>query len=121
MGKASRIGPYSRPGPLAKLDNRTREARWMRRVAADLRRHVGGQPSAVQEQLIQRAAWLALRLAQLDAKIADGESFTEHDSKAYLAWTSTFSRLLKLLGMKPAAAKPPSLAELLAPNPRNPT
>ena len=108
-----RIGPHSRPSVLAKLDQRTRAARLLRETRAELIEHLGGRPSVVQVRLIERAAWLSLRLAQLDQRIAEG-GFTEHDSGVYLAWSNSLARLLARLGLQPAAAAPPSLADHLA-------
>ena len=42
------IRPTYRPVALAKLDQRTKEARLMRETRAALVAHVGGKPSAVQ-------------------------------------------------------------------------
>lgn len=106
-----RLGPYSRASVLAKLDKRTREARLLAEVRADLTAHVGGSPSATQRRMIERAAWLSLHVAQLDAKAAEGGAMTPHDTRTYLAWSNTLTRLLRQLGMKGAAAKPRSLAD----------
>ncbi len=109
-----RVCAYSRPSVLAKLDGRTREARLLAEVRADLTSHVGGQPSATQRRLIERASWLSLHVAQFDAKAAEGGGLTAHDHRTYLAWSNTLTKLLRHLGMKGAAAKPRSLAEHLA-------
>jgi hypothetical protein len=77
----TRIGAYSRANALAKLDGRTKEARLMQRVRAELVTHVGNRPSATEMALIDRAAWLTLHVAQLDAKAAEGRAFTEHDAR----------------------------------------
>lgn len=109
------IGPYSRPVALAKLDGRTREAALMRRVRAELTAHCGGNPNAVQRALIERAAILSLRVAQLDAKIVAGEALTLHDSNFALAWNNALRRTLAALGLEPStAARPsgPTLADL---------
>ena len=105
--KARDIGPYSRPCVLAKLDQRTREARVLRETRAALEAHCGGhgQLSATQDVLIERACWLTLRVSQLDVKMAAGSAFTDHDSRHYLAWSNALSRIMKHLG-KPAAATP---------------
>ena len=58
MSDAHRIGPYSRPHRLAKLDGRTREATVLRETREALIAHIGGQPSAVQAALIERASWV---------------------------------------------------------------
>jgi hypothetical protein len=100
------IGPYSGPLTLAKLDGRTREAALMRRVRAELTAHCGGNPNAVQRALIERAAILSLRVAQLDAKIVAGEALTLHDSNFALAWNNALRRTLAALGLEPARAEP---------------
>jgi hypothetical protein len=59
--------------------------------------------------LIERACMLQLRCATLDRKIIDG-SFSDYDSKTYLAFSNSLARTLKALGIEPAAAdKPPTL------------
>jgi hypothetical protein len=108
-----KIGPYSRPFALAKLDGRTREASLMRRVRAELTAHCGGSPSATQRALIERAVILSLRVAQIDAKILAGEALTLHDSNFALAWNNSLRRTLVALG-QPAAQKAPTLADYLA-------
>jgi hypothetical protein len=110
----SGLGPYSRSSVLAKVDGRTKEARLMRQLRAELVAHVGRKPSATQRALVERAVWLSLHVAQLDAKAAEGGAMTEHDHRTYLAWSNSLSRTLKLLGWKAAAPKPRSLAEHLA-------
>ena len=56
---APRIHPPYRPSrPLAKLDQRTKEARLMRETRAEVAAHVGGKPSAVQAAMIERACQL---------------------------------------------------------------
>lgn len=110
-----RIGPYSRARSLQKMDGRTREARLMRDLRAELFAHVGGKPSATQVALIDRCVWLSLHMAQLDAKAADGRAMTEHDSRTYLAWSNTLTRTLRQLGLEGKALGPPkTLAEYAA-------
>ena len=95
----------SRPNTLAKLDGRTREVRLMRQFRTELIAEVGGQPSFTQIAMIERAAWLWLRVAQLDARTISGE-MSDHDARAYLAWSNTLNRCLSQLGIKnpPGAA-----------------
>lgn len=112
--KAHRIGPYSRRNVLAKVDGRTREARLLDAARADLIAHVGGHPSATQLRLIERAAWLTLYVAMLDAKAMQSGEMTEHDSRTYLAWSNSLTRTLAALGLTGKAATPQSLAEILA-------
>ena len=112
--KVRDIGPYSRPHMLAKLDRRTREARHLESVRSDLTAHLGGTPSATQRQLIERAAWLSLRVAMLDATMATTGAMTEHDSRTYLAWSNSLARTLAVLGLKGQVAAVPDLAAYLA-------
>ena len=94
---AHKIGAHSRPHTLAKVDGRTREAAILSRVRADLTEHMGGNPNIVQKMLIERCAWLAVRLALLDKKIERGEGFTQIDSNTYLAWHNSLVRTLDRL------------------------
>ncbi len=111
-----KIGPYSRPASMAKIDGRSADGRFLRRVRAELAQHVGGKPSATQYALIDRIAWLRLRIAAMDGNTALAKPMTEHDSRTYLAWVGTLDRLMRGLG--PAVplpdAKPATLKELLA-------
>lgn len=114
-GKTRQIGPYSSPASLAKLDGRTREAALLRRVREELVGHVGGNPSATERALIERATWLSLRLAQLDAKMAaDPQSFSQHDSNVYISWSNALTRTVARLGLKEKEAAPPTLGDYLA-------
>lgn len=112
--KTRHIGPYSSSNSLAKLDGRTKEAALLRRVRSDLTLHVGGKPSATEKALIERCAWLSLRVAQLDCKMAGGQPFTDHDAAHYLAWSNCLTRTLARLGLKAAAPKTPTLADHIA-------
>ncbi len=94
-----------RSGPLVTVDGRTREAALLRRVRADLTAHVGGKPTAIERALIERAAVLSLRLAQIDGKIIAGRGLTADDTKLALAWNNALRRTLTTLGgqsVKPA-------------------
>ena len=53
----------------------------MRAVVAELTRHVGGRPSAVQRLLIERAAKLHLRLALMDAQTEPGGGMSEKNAR----------------------------------------
>ena len=109
-----KAGPYSAPGALARLDQRSREARIMAGVRADLTAHVGGKPSATQRMLIDRAARLSLQVAQLDAKMSTPDGLTDHDHRTYLAWSNTLTRTLRTLGLTAAPARPLTPAEAMA-------
>jgi hypothetical protein len=117
--RARRVGPNSRRSALAALDQRTREARLLRRMEAELTRHVGGTPSATQRALIARCAMLTLHVAMLDGRALQSGGMTAHDQRAYLAFSNSLSRSLRDLGLDPAAAAPPSLSDLLRAPPPN--
>lgn len=110
----NQIGPYSKEPAKARLDLRSSEARFLRRIRAELAAHCGGKPSATQRALIDRAAWLALYLAQLDAKAMKRGTMTDHDARHYLAWNNSYSRTVSQLGLKGAAAPVRTLADHLA-------
>jgi hypothetical protein len=112
VGKVRKVRVYTKPATLLKLDQRTREARLMRETRADLVKHVGGQPSATQRALIDRAVRLTLQLHLMDAKQADAP-LTEHDGRTYLAWCNTLTRLMRQLGLEGAKASRPSLRDYL--------
>jgi hypothetical protein len=109
-----RVGPYSRQGALAMLDGRSKEAMFMRRVRAELTAHVGGKPSAVERQLIERAVRLSLALELMDERLTHGAAFGAHDHNSYLAWSNSLGRTLRLLGLKPTPKPAPTLQEIAA-------
>lgn len=113
-----KLGAYSKEIVLARPDGRTREARLLKQMRGGLVAHLGGEErlTAPQRALVERAAMLQLRLATLDAKILNNE-FTEHDSRAYLAWSNSLTRLLAQLGLDPAdkSSPPDPMAALRAP------
>ena len=109
-----KIGPYSRPDALSKLDGRTWEAKLLRQVRADLTAQLGGSPSAAQRALIDQASWLTLHIEQINRNTVGGKPMSEHDSRHYLAWTNALSRTLRHLGLKGVAQKQPTLPEYLA-------
>jgi hypothetical protein len=112
----TQIGPYCRPDTFVRLDGRTKEARLMRRVRAELTEFVGGNPDVIQQRLIDRAVILTLRCAQLDAQIIAGVELGQHASNFALAWNNALRRTLAQLGIKPKSGEgsraPPSLDEL---------
>ena len=99
---------------LARLDGRTKEARLLQGIRADLVAHVGGAPSATQRALIEQIAQLQLRVAVMDRRFAETGAQTDHDSRTYLAWANSLSRLLRQLGVKARAADAPDLRSYLA-------
>jgi len=93
----------SRPTRFAGIDRRTGEGRAFERFRAELVEHVGGAPTIVQSAIIERCAWIRLRIALMDEKMLAG-GMTDQDSKSYLAWCNTLARLLGRLGVQPASA-----------------
>ncbi len=105
-----KIGPYTRPAALLKIDGRTKEARLVRETRAELTAHVGGKPTATQRALIERCVQLTLRVAAMDRKFMATGTQTEHDSRTYLAWSNSLARALRDLGMR--SIKAPQAATL---------
>lgn len=86
----------------------------MRQVRAELLEHVGGRPTATQRMLIDRAALLTLRLAQIDRRIFADQDLTILDNNQTVAWQNALTRVLVALGVhQEAAREAPSLAEHL--------
>lgn len=108
------LAPYSRPPALTRLDGRTREARLLHALRAELTAHVGGRPSATQAAIIEQAAQIKLRLAVMDRRFAETGAQTDHDSRTYLAWANSYARLMKQLGLQSPAQKAPRLPDYLA-------
>jgi hypothetical protein len=94
---APKLGPYSCLYKLAKLDGRTREAALVRRVREELLAHVGQRPTITQRLLIDRAAILSLRLAQIDRRIFADETLTILDNNQTVAWQNALTRVLVAL------------------------
>ena len=110
-----RLRPHTRPNRLATVDFRTVEGRYFRQVRDELTRHVGGKPSPAQKILIERCAQLMLRIRLMDVAHAKEDFLSEKNTREYLVWTNSLSRLLRQLGLEevPANQKPASIAELI--------
>lgn len=50
--------------------------------------------------MTERAATLALHVETLDRKVLQGGVMTEHDSRTYLAWSTSLTRTLRELGVE---------------------
>jgi hypothetical protein len=101
------VGPYSSEGALAGVDARTREWRYLQKRRAELVAHVGGSPSAIQLQLIERCAILMLRCRMMDRRLMEdgGSAFTGNDSTQFCAWSNALSRTLVLLDLTVTGGK----------------
>lgn len=95
--KVRDIGPYSKPNVLAKLDARTKEGRHFASLVAHLTEFVGGKPSAIEQGLIHRAAWLSVRIALMDRRVGLNAEPTERERNYYLAWSNALTRTLSQL------------------------
>jgi hypothetical protein len=111
----ARVGPGSPPSRLLAVDARTREGKLVRTVQRDLTQQLGGKPTAAERMLINRCAYLSLRLALLDMRMALGE-LSEHDHRFCISWSNSLTKTLKALGLKSgkAAAPAKSLTDYLA-------
>ena len=101
-------------GTLARRDGRTREARLLRAIRAELTEHVGGHPSATQRIAIERAAALTLHVARMDEAAAVAGGMSDHARREYLAADSSLRRMLQLLGTQGKAQRSPTIHDLLA-------
>jgi len=113
MASMPKVGPYSSCATLRKMDKRTKEARLLKTMRAELAAHVGGKPNIAQQILIDQAAELRLRIALMEAEGTDPGEMTERRQVQFLAWTGALTRLLKDLGLQGVAQKPPSLSDVM--------
>jgi hypothetical protein len=103
--KVRDLGPYSHSNRVARVDRRTKYARLMQEVQAELLEHIGQPPNPVERMLIERAAVLSLRLAQIDKKIFAEQEFTILDNNQAVAWQNALTRTLVALGVHREAAR----------------
>jgi hypothetical protein len=64
--------------------------------------------------LIDRAAILSLRLAQIDRRIIQEETMTILDNSQTVAWQNALTRVLVALGVKKDQITRPSLSDINA-------
>src|SRR5436190_21444455 len=100
-GKAILINPSCRWSVLYRVDGRTLEGKTLTFVRSRLVDFVGGDPDARQIILIERAAWLSLRIALKESKLAQRgpDAMTIHDDLHYLSWVSLLIKILDKLGV----------------------
>jgi hypothetical protein len=113
--------------PAADDSGRTRQRRRLhglcqeRQDAAKLRaaliEHVGGRPSPVQLAMIDALAALKVKIAVFDSRFIEESGMSPHARRDYLAFVNSYTRTLRLLGLKGAPERGPSLAEILAAGP----
>jgi|SRR5262252_2959788 len=116
-GCAKPIAPYQRLTTktrgqrrgIVNCDGRTKAGRLLKNTRLTLLEFLGPNVTAPQKSLVERIAWLELRLATFDSKIAAG-TFTNHDEAVYNSCVNSLKRLYQALGIN----KPhPNFAELL--------
>ncbi len=110
----------SRQSSLAKLDGRTKSARLIRDMRADLVAHVGGSPSATQRVLIERAVRLAAHLDRMDAEAFEAGGMSDHARKQYLAWDGSLRRAMLALGLDGKPEPKASLRDYVSGRPAAP-
>lgn len=96
------------------IDLRTTIGKQAKQLRDSLTRHVGGRPNGVQLALIERAIQLKLRVSAMDMSFAATGEMSTHATKAYLAWSNSFTRCLACLGLTSIPAPTESLADVLA-------
>jgi hypothetical protein len=111
------VGPYSavlRRGVIGEaIDGRSTIGRLARDLEAQLVAHVGGNPSVTQRLLIERIVKIKLQLDAFDTKLATG-TWQAHDQRTFNALLNAHRLACRELGMAPAPAPQPSLAEITA-------
>ena len=105
--RAKRVGPFSRPETLSRLDRRTKAGRVMRSVEADLTSDLGGDPSTAERLLIQAAAVKATRVSLLSERLLEGEEPGE-DGHHALSWLNSLRLDLVALGLQRRARDIPN-------------
>lgn len=86
----------------------------LKEIRSELVRHIGGRPSATQAAIIEQIAQLRLRITLMDHRFAASGALTDHDSRTYLAWCNTATRLTFRLGLKGKADQGMDLGSYLA-------
>jgi hypothetical protein len=96
------------------MDGRSKEARLVRHLTAELVAHCGGNPSVTQREIIERIGQIKLRIAVMDRAFTEAGTMTPHDAAHYYAAANTLTRLLARLGLQGAPTPTPTLADYLA-------
>jgi hypothetical protein len=85
----------------------------LRKVQLGLLAQLGREPSFAEELLIQRVTRSMLQLELLDEKFGSG-TWSDCDSRVQGGLSNGLRLALTALGLKPPAAKKPSLTEYLS-------
>jgi hypothetical protein len=84
---------------IVRVDRRTREGKLLEQTRAALTLHVGGDPNFFQQATIERAAFLTVEVAKVNARLAAGTG-TAADLRSYLALSNALARAVGSLGAK---------------------
>jgi hypothetical protein len=98
---------------IVRVDRRTREGRLLEQTRARLTAAIGGNPTYLQASAIERAAFLTVEVAKLNAMMAAGTSTLEV-LRAYLSLTNALARATKSLGVKSEPEQQPARRKTLA-------
>jgi hypothetical protein len=90
---------------LPDLDRRSVEWRVFDEFRQGLIAHFDDTPDILQMILIDRAAWIFLRMRMMDEWLLKSDGISDGSSHVYLAWSNALRRLLVSLGIKPAPPK----------------
>ena len=110
------IGPNSTPARLAKLDGRSKEAKFQRQVRTELIAALGGENRVTfgQRMIVGLAAVKALRLAMLAERIMTEADPPEEVDRRFTWFSNSLRRDLQALGLdRRPGDKVPSLSNYL--------
>jgi hypothetical protein len=96
--RSGELTRHSRLFARGPVDGRSTEGRYLQRVRLELARQFGGNPSPIQNAMIERIAALRLRLIVLDEKAARGDVLSFEEERAYVSLSSSIVRALRELG-----------------------
>ena len=108
MPNAKACEPFS----VVRLDGRSREARLLRRMRAELTDQLG-EPSFAERVLIEQAARLQVRLALIEKRIGTAWTGAQTDADLYDRTVQSLVGILAKLGLKAAADREPDIFETI--------
>lgn len=95
---------YTGVGAIAIARGRSKEARFLSRIRGKLSAHIG-KPNALQELLIERAAWTLLRLEKMDAASLKDADAAHRQAAEYQQLQDSATALLARLGLESVAVR----------------
>jgi hypothetical protein len=100
--------------PPVRIHGNSAPMRAVKRLRAELMAHLGSSPSPVQMAMMEQAAEIKLRLSVMDQTFRQTGRRSAHATRDYLAWSNSFTRLLRQFGLNARTTPGPTLAEILA-------